>query len=128
MSSELEKQQTAQKLSTLRFQNGKLSAQLQVQRNQISDLESKLEQQDAKRDAYADTLLTVNSLWNQLNTDIRFLSSRCVQVLCYYDALFNHLRGGLSRALFRMTSGWCTLTFVSLSQSTYSLATFAYNL
>lgn len=79
MSSELEKQQTAQKLSTLRFQNGKLSAQLQVQRNQISDLESKLEQQDAKRDAYADTLLTVNSLWNQLNTDIRFLSSRCVQ-------------------------------------------------
>lgn len=80
MTSELEKQQTAQKLSTLRFQNGKLSAQLHVQRSQITDLENKLEAQDAKRDVYADTLLTVNSLWIQLNADIKFLSSRCLQV------------------------------------------------
>lgn len=84
MTSELEKQQTAQKLSTLRFQNGKLSAQLHVQRNQIADLENKLEAQDVKRDAYADTLLTVNSLWIQLNADIRFLSSRCLQVRGFF--------------------------------------------
>ncbi len=80
MASEFERSKTEQKLSTLQFQNGKLSAQLQVQRSQISDLEAKLESQDAKRDAYADTLLTVNSLWSELNADIRLLSCKAIQV------------------------------------------------
>lgn len=80
MASEFERSKTEQKLSTLQFQNGKLSAQLQVQRAQISDLEAKLEAQDAKRDAYADTLLTVNSLWSNLNADIQLLSTKAAQV------------------------------------------------
>lgn len=79
-STEAEKAKVEQKLQTLQFQNGKLSAQLEVQRSQISDLEGRLEAQDAKQSAYADTLLTVNGLWSQLNTDIQNLAARASKV------------------------------------------------
>lgn len=79
-SAEVEKAKVEQKLHTLQFQNGKLSAQLEVQRSQISELESRLEAQDAKHSAYADTLLTVNGLWSQLNTDIQNLATRAAKV------------------------------------------------
>ena len=78
-----------QKLQTLQFQNGKLSAQLEVQRNQISDLEARVEGHETKKTAYADTLLTVNSLWGQLNADIQSLSQRATKV-CRRSALPIH--------------------------------------
>jgi E3 ubiquitin-protein ligase BRE1 len=77
---EAEKAKVEQKLQTLQFQNGKLSAQLEVQRSQISELETRIEAQDAKQSSYADTLLTVNSLWSQLNADIQHLGTRASKV------------------------------------------------
>lgn len=79
---EAEKAKVEQKLQTLQFQNGKLSAQLEVQRSQIAELETRIEAQDAKQSSYADTLLTVNSLWSQLNADIQHLGTRASKV-CY---------------------------------------------
>ena len=77
---EAEKAKVEQKLQTLQFQNGKLSAQLEVQRSQIAELETRIEAQDAKQSSYADTLLTVNSLWSQLNADIQHLGTRASKV------------------------------------------------
>jgi chromosome segregation ATPase len=85
---EVEKAKAEQKLQTLQFQNGKLSAQLEVQRSQIAELESRIEAQDAKQSAYADTLLTVNSLWSQLNADVQHLATRASKVC---DAAIQHL-------------------------------------
>ncbi len=82
MATEAEKAKAEQKMQTLQFQNGKLSAQLEVQRAQITDLEGRIEAQEAKQGAYADTLLTVNSLWTQLNADIQALTIRATQVRC----------------------------------------------
>jgi chromosome segregation ATPase len=87
-SAEAEKAKVEQKLQTLQFQNGKLSAQLEVQRSQIAELETRIEAQDAKQSSYADTLLTVNSLWSQLNADIQHLGTRASKV-CH--AVFQHL-------------------------------------
>lgn len=62
--------------SLLQFQNQKLSAQLEVQRKEINDLEKQVEALRKKEVDYADTLLCVNRFWNQLNTDILVLCGR----------------------------------------------------
>ena len=87
---EAEKAKVEQKLQTLQFQNGKLSAQLEVQRSQIAELETRIEAQDAKQSSYADTLLTVNSLWSQLNADIQHLGTRAGKV-CFAIDIVQHL-------------------------------------
>jgi hypothetical protein len=65
--------------SLLQFQNQKLSAQLEVQRKEITELESKVEELKKKEGDYADTLLCVNRLWNQLQSDIQLLCTRAGQ-------------------------------------------------
>lgn len=86
-STEADKAKIEKKLQTLQFQNGKLSAQLEVQRSQIAELEGRLEAQETNRGAYADTLLTVNSLWSQLNADIQSLATRATKVPCESAAI-----------------------------------------
>lgn len=65
--------------SLLQFQNQKLSAQLEVQRKEITELESKVEELKKKEGDYADTLLCVNRLWNQVQSDIQLLCTRAGQ-------------------------------------------------
>ncbi|CAI5483126.1 unnamed protein product [Closterium sp. Yama58-4] len=52
--------------SVLQFQNQKLSQQLEVQKERIHELESRFEDLKARQSDYDDTLMTVNSAWNQL--------------------------------------------------------------
>ncbi|CAI5947769.1 unnamed protein product [Closterium sp. NIES-65] len=51
--------------SVLQFQNQKLSQQLEVQKERIHELESRFEDLKARQSDYDDTLMTVNSAWNQ---------------------------------------------------------------
>lgn len=62
--------------SLLQFQNQKLSAQLEVKRKEINELENQVEELKKKRAAYADTLLCVNRYWNQLHSDLEILCRR----------------------------------------------------
>jgi FtsZ-binding cell division protein ZapB len=53
--------------------NAKLSAQVQVQRNEINDLEDKLKELHGEREEWQETLLCVHRMWDELNTSIAFL-------------------------------------------------------
>ena len=50
----------------LQYQNNKLAQQLEVQRNEISVLESKLSQLRSKQVTFDDNLSTINRVWNQV--------------------------------------------------------------
>ena len=65
-----------QRIQMLTYQNGKLSAQLEVQRKEIAALEAKVTQMDNKQIDYEQTLSCVDRLWTQLNDDILFLTKR----------------------------------------------------
>ncbi|CAI7874012.1 unnamed protein product [Closterium sp. NIES-53] len=60
--------------SVLQFQNQKLSQQLEVQKERIHELESRFEDLKARQSDYDDTLMTVNSAWNQLVDDLEILA------------------------------------------------------
>jgi hypothetical protein len=53
-----------------------LKAQLEVQKQKISDLEAKVEEQHKQEVDYQDTLLCVDRLWSQLNSDIAHIANR----------------------------------------------------
>ena len=64
------------KVQMLSYQNSKLSAQLEVQRQEIADLEAKVTSLQSKQIDYEQTLSCVDRLWTQLNEDVMYLVSR----------------------------------------------------
>eukprot|EP00878_Enallax_costatus_P020748 GHUV01021940.1.p1 GENE.GHUV01021940.1~~GHUV01021940.1.p1 ORF type:complete len:692 (+),score=297.48 GHUV01021940.1:254-2329(+) len=66
-----------QNIQILQFRNQKLSEQLNNLKQQIRILEGSVTKHEEEKKQYVDTLLTVNRLWDQLNTDVRSLSVRC---------------------------------------------------
>ena len=56
----------------LQYQNNKLAQQLEVQRNEISVLESKLSQLRSKQVTFDDNLSTINRVWNQVGGSFIF--------------------------------------------------------
>jgi E3 ubiquitin-protein ligase BRE1 len=72
----MDSKNTDQKLKLLQFQNQNLSAQLETQRKELNNLQEKISGYEGKQDDYAQSLLCVNRLWEQLNQDILFLSTR----------------------------------------------------
>ena len=63
-------------MQMLSYQNSKLSAQLEVQRQEIADLEAKVTSLQSKQIDYEQTLSCVDRLWTQLNEDVAYLVSR----------------------------------------------------
>ena len=61
----------------LSYQNSKLSAQLEVQRKEIADLEAKVTLMEGKQIDYEQTLCFVDRLWTQFYEDFAFLCRRC---------------------------------------------------
>ncbi|MEW5314014.1 MAG: hypothetical protein WDW38_005542 [Sanguina aurantia] len=59
----------------LTHQNKRLAVQLESLRHNNRVLEDRVQQYDAKEEAYSQTLLCVNRLWTQLNSDIAHLVS-----------------------------------------------------
>ena len=62
----------------LQYQNNKLAQQLEVQRNEISVLESKLSQLRSKQVTFDDNLSTINRVWNQV------FGSFIIHLLCEF--------------------------------------------
>lgn len=60
----------------LQYQNQRLVQQLDAQKHEIHDLETKMEEIKHKQDSYDNVLITVNSLWNQLVDDLILLGVR----------------------------------------------------
>ena len=65
----------------LQFQNQKLSQQLEVHKERIHELETAVEDSRAKQSNYDETLLVVNSAWNQVGC--YYLS-----LLCFFVSVF----------------------------------------
>lgn len=72
----MEKKQSDGDVTMLKYQNQKLSQQVEMHRKEISNLEQEVHTQKQKQVAYEDTLLCINRLWEQLNNDIVFMSRR----------------------------------------------------
>jgi E3 ubiquitin-protein ligase BRE1 len=66
-----------QNIQILQFQNQKLSEQLANLKQQISTLDGSVTKYEEEKKRYADTLLCVSRIWDQLNADVRDLCSRC---------------------------------------------------
>jgi E3 ubiquitin-protein ligase BRE1 len=66
-----------QNIQILQFQNQKLSEQLANLKQQISTLDGSVSKYEEEKKRYADTLLCVSRIWDQLNADVRDLCSRC---------------------------------------------------
>jgi E3 ubiquitin-protein ligase BRE1 len=66
-----------QNIQILQFQNQKLSEQLANLKNQISVLDGSVFKFEEQKKQYADTLLCVNRIWEQLIADVRSLCARC---------------------------------------------------
>ncbi|PRW61074.1 E3 ubiquitin- ligase BRE1-like 2 [Chlorella sorokiniana] len=64
------------RLDLLLDRNSKLTAQCDVQRKQINQLEKRLEELAAKEEERHETLLCVNRLWEELNASIGFIQYR----------------------------------------------------
>jgi E3 ubiquitin-protein ligase BRE1 len=69
-----------QRLQMLSNQNSKLSAQLEVERKKIQDLNAKVSYLESKRTDYEQSLSCVNRIWDQLNKDIIFMARRAESV------------------------------------------------
>lgn len=54
--------------------NAKLSAQVQVQRKQINDLEDQLRKLEDQKDDWKETILCLQRVWEELNSSIAFLN------------------------------------------------------
>lgn len=70
-----------QQTNMLAFQNSKLKAQLEVKRDEVSDLNRKCEQLMEKQSSYENTLLITDRLWNQVTGDIQTLAERVTGVI-----------------------------------------------
>jgi len=66
-----------QNIQILQFQNQKLSEQLANLKNQISVLDGSVFKFEEQKKQYADTLLCVNRIWEQLIADVRSMCARC---------------------------------------------------
>jgi E3 ubiquitin-protein ligase BRE1 len=66
-----------QNIQILQFQNQKLSEQLANLKQQISTLDGSVSKYEEEKKRYADTLLCVSRIWDQLIADVRDLCSRC---------------------------------------------------
>lgn len=53
--------------------NAKLSAQVQVQRNEINQLEDKIKELELDKQDWQETLVCLHRLWEELNASISFL-------------------------------------------------------
>ncbi|KAK8697439.1 hypothetical protein V6N13_113587 [Hibiscus sabdariffa] len=62
--------------AVLQYQNQKLVQQLDIQKNELHDLETKIKELKDKQTSYDDMLITVNQLWNQLVDDMVLLGIR----------------------------------------------------
>ncbi|PIN10960.1 E3 ubiquitin ligase involved in syntaxin degradation [Handroanthus impetiginosus] len=59
--------------AALQYQNQKLVQQLETQKQELHDLESKIKELKEKQTSYDEVLINVNQLWNQLVDDIILL-------------------------------------------------------
>lgn len=73
----LVEQATEQNIQILQFRNQKLSEQLASLKEQIKNLEGSVSKHDEEKKQYADTMLCVGRIWNQLNADVQSLCVRC---------------------------------------------------
>ncbi|XP_058209785.1 E3 ubiquitin-protein ligase BRE1-like 2 [Rhododendron vialii] len=62
--------------AVLQYQNQKLVQQLDVQKHELQDLESKIKELKDKQVSYDTRLITLNQLWNQLVDDLVLLGVR----------------------------------------------------
>ncbi|XWS71040.1 hypothetical protein CRYUN_Cryun03dG0102700 [Craigia yunnanensis] len=62
--------------AVLQYQNQKLVQQLDIQKHELHDLETKIKELKDKQTSYDDMLITVNQLWNQLVDDLILLGVR----------------------------------------------------
>ncbi|MBA0610546.1 hypothetical protein Godav_011373 [Gossypium davidsonii] len=62
--------------AVLQYQNQKLVQQLDIQKHELHDLETKIKELKDKQASYDDMLITVNQLWNQLVDDLVLLGIR----------------------------------------------------
>ncbi|XVF04583.1 hypothetical protein REPUB_Repub05bG0096400 [Reevesia pubescens] len=62
--------------AVLQYQNQKLVQQLEIQKHELHDLETKMKELKDKQTSYDDMLITVNQLWNQLVDDLLLLGVR----------------------------------------------------
>jgi hypothetical protein len=76
MANPLQEQAVEQKIQALRFQNVKLSEQLENYKQQIAGLEATISKHERASKERADTLLCINRLWDELNKDIAYLCQR----------------------------------------------------
>ena len=72
----LQEQAVEQKIQALRFQNVKLSEQLENYKQQISGLEATISKHESASKERADTLMCINRIWDELNKDITYLCQR----------------------------------------------------
>ncbi|WCJ32437.1 E3 ubiquitin-protein ligase BRE1-like 2 [Euphorbia peplus] len=63
-------------VAVLQLQNQKLVQQLDIQKHELHDLETKVRESKDKQIAYDNMLITVNQLWNQLVDDLVLLGVR----------------------------------------------------
>lgn len=89
----------------LTHQNKRLAVQLESLRHNNKVLEDRVQQYDAKEEEYSQTLLCVNRLWTQLNSDITHLVS-----VATGGPPLGAVNGGPSPALLgsRTVSGSCS--------------------
>ncbi|XWS52410.1 hypothetical protein CRYUN_Cryun11dG0068200 [Craigia yunnanensis] len=59
--------------AVLQYQNQKLVQELDIQKHELHDLETKIKELKDKQTSYDDMLITVNKLWNQLVDDLVLL-------------------------------------------------------
>ncbi|XVF69769.1 hypothetical protein PTKIN_Ptkin11bG0108500 [Pterospermum kingtungense] len=62
--------------AVLQYQNQKLVQQLDIQKHELRDLETKIRELNDKQTLYDEMLITVNQLWNQLVDDLVLLGIR----------------------------------------------------
>ncbi|GLU19552.1 hypothetical protein SLE2022_357980 [Rubroshorea leprosula] len=60
----------------LQYQNQKLVQQLETQKQELHDIETKIKELKDKQNSYDDMLISVNRLWNQLVDDVIMLGVR----------------------------------------------------
>ncbi|EOA39432.1 hypothetical protein CARUB_v10012558mg [Capsella rubella] len=76
--------------TALQFQNQKLVQQLDLQKKQLYDVETKIQELQINQTSYDDELLSVNRLWNQLVDDLILLGVRAganQEALNYLDTV-----------------------------------------
>ncbi|KAK4482945.1 hypothetical protein RD792_010118 [Penstemon davidsonii] len=73
--------------AVLQYQNQKLVQQLETQKQDLHDLESKIKELKEKQVSYDDMLIKVNGVWNQLIDDIILLGAQAGAGQCALQSL-----------------------------------------